>query len=178
MDLENIKEAVSSFEGFFFNNTEFFSDRKNADLLLKIKLLNSEIKDKQEIHDKLDILCYHLGLLKTTKISKDYKSTKLCINHFTKNEFTKVEKVMEDVKNFGDKIKNLKNHYNSLLSQNPLTLDFKIHLEPEYKKHISFLEQINQKQKEILIHIGKNFVSATKELMKDKECKRFLEKET
>lgn len=151
--------------------------KKNSEKLLKIKLLSSKIRERQEINEKLKILLYHLSLLKSTQLTKDYNAAKRSIHQFTTNDFTKISTVLRDINNFKSNIEELDKHYKELLSNYPLTLDYKLNIEFNYKNTLNNLFNINKKQKQITSALGKSFVKTAKELIKDEDYRGFVERD-
>ena len=132
-------------------------------------MLNSELKDKKEVKDKLEILCYHLGLLRTISLTKDYSPVKRIINQFIKNEYTNISVIIDDIKNLNKSIDNLNNSYSSLVDKLPKSMDLKLCDEFNYQKHIEKLKKINEKHKQLLFDISYLFIKLTRKLLKDKE---------
>ena len=60
--LPNLGRVIDDFEQFSaLHEAVYLREAFDKNLVLKLNLLNSELKDKKEIKDKLEILCYHLG---------------------------------------------------------------------------------------------------------------------
>jgi len=175
-NLENINFIVKNFEkDSLLHKKKFLKKANNSERALKIKLLNSKIRERQDINEKLKILLYHLSLLKSTPLTKDYNAAKRCIDQFTTNNMTKISIVLKEIDNFKNNIKELDTHYKSLLSNYPLTLDHKITAEFDYKNMLNNLFNINKKQKRITSVLGKSFVKTAKELIKDGDYRDFVE---
>ena len=173
--IENMNLIVKEFEDKnILHRKKFLDNKGNAQLALKIKLLNSEIREKQEITEKLKVLLYHLTLLKAIPITKDYNAAKRCMDQFTKNNFVKVSVVLNDIDKLGQKIKNLEEHYSRLLGENS-SLDIKIDGEFQVKKLIENLALIKDKQQKITVAMSKDFVRTAKSLVNDDRYKGFLD---
>ena len=178
-EIENIGNVALIMKNFendsLLHKKKFIKKQDNAEKLLKIKLLNSKIRERQEINEKLKILLYHLSLLKSTQLTKDYNAAKRCMHQFTTNDFTKISTVLRDINNFKSNIKELDKHYKELLTNYPLTLDYKLNIEFNYKNTLNNLFNINKKQKQITAALGKSFVKTAKELVKDEDYRDFVE---
>lgn len=165
-DLENINLMVKEFEKTsLLHQKKFLKNRNIGDKALKIKLLNSKIKERQEINEKLKILLYHLSLLKSTLLTKDHNTARRCVQQFTTNDFTKISAVINDVDKFKKDIDELNRHYSYLLDSGSRSLDIKITGEFGYQDFITSLYGISRKQEMIVGAMGKNFVSTAKELI-------------
>ena len=145
----------------------------HAALPLKIRLTNSKLKEADEIKEKLEILCYHLSLLRNTALTKDYKTARKAIHKLFKDELTSMGTVISDVENFKRHIEEMDSDIKKLLSAN-LPLDYKLSLEKEHKRHISRLIDIHAQHTSALKNIGTLFLGLTKYMLNDNEFKSFL----
>lgn len=171
----NISFVIDNFEkNSLIHKKSFIKKNGNSKNAISIKLLNSKIKERQEINEKLKILAYHLSLIKATKLTKDYNTARRCIHQFTTNEFTKVNKVLDDIDQFKNDISKLNKNYEEFLRDYPITLDYKITTEFAFKKTIEKLSNINKKQTQITSILGKSFVKSAKEIVNDKNYRKFI----
>jgi len=174
--IENINNTIRNFEKTSLLHKKSVIKRSNPARALNTALLNSKIKERQEITEKLKILLYHLSLLKSTKLTKDYNAAKRCMHQFMTNNFTKVSVVLNDITNFKADIKELDKNYKELTNSHPLTLDNKLNMEFAYKGLVNNLSSINNKQKQITKILGKSFVEESKELINNEDYRDFVDK--
>ena len=156
------------------HKNKFIEKQDNNKKMLKITIINSKIKERQEINEKLKILLYHLSLLKATKLTKDYNAAKRCMHQFMTNNFTNVNAVLRDIDNFKCDIKELDKNYRGLLIGYPSTLDYKITREFGYKNLIDNLSSMIKKQKQLTAAIGKSFVNSSRDLLNDLNYRSFI----
>ncbi len=147
-----------------------------ASLPLKIRLTNSKIKETDEIKEKLEILCYHLSLLRNTTLTKDYKTAKKTIHKLFRDELTSMKVVISDIENFKKYIEELDIDLQKLLSAT-LPLDYKLTLEKEHKRHISGLKDAYAGHMSTLRNIGTLFLQLNKYIFNDSEFRTYLSKE-
>ena len=132
-------------------------------LLLKIRKLSSEIKNKKTINDNLHTLHFSLNLLKNVDTG-DIKQVKNIFNLFLYNNDTKIDNIVNELNDFKHKINQIKKHHENLL---PKSLDNKLRLENKYDKHIKLLHSIHAKQKTAFISLVKLFLKFTKKHLKN-----------
>jgi len=168
-DLDNLRTIVTNFEkDSFFNNQEVLRTL-DFQLPLKIKSLHSEIKDCEEINEKLESLSFNLGILRTTLLTKNYKEAVKISKKFIDSDYSKLTQIVDEINYFQKKIDELEESYNSLLKSIPSNLDFKLEHEPKIDNHIASLKDINQKQKIILSGIGGIFLELTKRIIESQK---------
>jgi hypothetical protein len=165
-ELENIaeiNEVVKSFQkSSELHSKEFLRDIYHQDIPMKIALLSSHLKEKNEISERLRALLYNLSTLRSSILTKDRKEALKIINDFLKNTYSGVSVIANELNDFKKKINKLDSHYRMLMSYVPKTLDYKLTTEAEYKKYIGTLHSIHQKQKEIFLNISKLFMKLSK----------------
>lgn len=168
-EIINLNKSSKIFENFekesMIIDKNVLSQIQDFSLLMKIKNLASEIKNKNKINEKLHSLHFNLNLLKN---STDKKTVSSVINLFLYNHETKIDTIIGELNDFKKKLDEIKKHHSNLL---PKSLDNKLEIENKYSKHIEQLHSIHKKQKSALISTAKLFLKLTKKQIKN--LKRF-----
>ena len=164
IDLNKSSKVFDAFEKettFIDKNT--LKQIQDLSLLMKIRNLASEIKNKKQINDRLHSLHFNLNLLKNTLLDNSTKTIKTAFNTFLYDNETKIDSVINELNDFKAKLDAIKNHHKNLL---PKSLDNKLIIENKYNKHIEQLYSIHKKQKNALISTLKLFLKMTKKHIK------------
>src|SRR3989338_11438755 len=143
---------------------------EDFNLLLKIRKLSSELKDKKAINDRLNTLHFSLNLLKNTDAG-DIKQIKSTLDLFLYNNYTKIDNIINELNDFKHKISQFKKHHENLL---PKSLDNKLKIEGKYSRHIEKLHSMHKRQKNAFISMTKLFLKLAKNHIKNQ--KRFKNK--
>ena len=168
-NLEEIDGLIDNFEKNSIFHSEFFLKKaKNQNLALKIKILNSELKEKNEINERLQSLGYNLGLLRTLLIVKDDKVFKKIKESFLTNDYSSIPVIIKELNDSKEKIDELENDYKALINQGYASIDFKVRHEHELDEHLKSLNNIHKKQKQLLISMGLMFAKLVKDILKQK----------
>ncbi len=178
IDLYSLKKELTSLNEFskVFDDLEkesmsFDKDAlkqvEDLSLLMKIRNLASEIREKKMINDKLHSLHFNLNLLKNADIN-DLKPIKNVFNLFLYNNETKIDSIINELNDFKTKLDKIKKHHSNLL---PKSLDNKLMIDEKYAKHINKLHSIHKKQKNVLISTIRLFLKMTRKHIKT--LKRF-----
>ena len=149
----------------------------HAALPIKIRLTNSKLKEADDIKEKLEILCYHLSLLRTTALTKDYKTARKAVYKLFHDKVTSMGAVISDIEDFKKHIETIDIDLKTLLSAN-IPLDYKLNLEKEHKRHVARLRNTYSEHSNILKNIGSVFVTFSRQMLSDNEFKSFLSQET
>ena len=182
-DLSNAKSETRSFEeakkdleGLYeydiileeLENSNFFAPENsiyiNYDTLMQARSIISEIKEKQEIKDRLNSLSYSIGWLKTSVLIKDKDIVNKAIGSIIKNNYSSISTIVSELNNLKSKIDELEDLHISLLKSG-LSLDIKTLLEQDFKEKHKKLNDLYNKQKSILLNLSSMFVRLTKENM-------------
>jgi|TARA_B100001964_G_C14099815_1_gene538763 hypothetical protein len=182
-DLSNAKSETKSFEetkkdleGLYeydiileeLENSNFFAPENsiyiNYDTLMQARSIISEIKEKQEIKDRLNSLSYSIGWLKTSVLIKDKDIANKAIGSIIKNNYSSISTIVSELNNLKSKIDELEYLHISLLKSG-LSLDIKTLLEQDFKEKHKKLNDLYNKQKSILLNLSSIFVRLTKENM-------------
>lgn len=169
-NLDEINELIDNFErNSFFHSKYFLKKATNQHLAMKLKLLNSELREKNEIFEKLHSLAYNLGLLRTVLFVKDENIFKNIKKSFLTNEYSSINVILKDLNNFKEKIIELETNYKALINENYSSVDFKVRHEHDLEEHFKKLNGIYEKQKLLLLSMGKMFVNSMDKILKNKK---------
>lgn len=170
-ELENLKEInhiVDNFQKFSdLHDKEFLKQVYHQDIPFKITLINSHLKEKNEINERLRELYFDLSVLRSSILTKDKEKTLKTINKFLKSDYSGVSIITDELNEFKEKINNLDEHYKLLINYVPKTLDHKITTEAKYKEHIDKLHSVHQKQKDIFMDTVRLFLKISKKGLKN-----------
>ncbi|MDP3765114.1 MAG: hypothetical protein Q8R04_01245 [Nanoarchaeota archaeon] len=166
-ELTNLSESSKIFEDFekesMVIDKDLLKQIGNLSLLIKIKNLASEIKNKKQINDRLHRLHFNLNILKNSSMTKNIPLIKNSLDVFLYNEGTKIDTIINELNDFKSKLEEMEKHHSNLL---PKGLDNKIKIETKYDKHIEQLHSIHRRQKQALISTVKLFLKMTKKYKK------------
>ena len=128
---------------------------------MRNQLLISEIKDKQEITDRLNSLSYSVGWLKAAIIIKDNNIAAKAIKNIMKNEYSSINSIVSELNSLKNKIDKLEILHTSLLKSGS-SLDVKTLLEQDFREKRKKLNGVHNKQKNILLSLSNIFIRLTK----------------
>ncbi len=161
--LEEIEKS-----NFFAPKTSMYIDN---DTFVQTGLLISEIKEKQEISGRLSSLSYSIGWLKTGVLIKDENIVSKAIKSIMKNDYSSISKIVSELNFMKNRLGKLKNLHTKLLDKNMLSLDIRILMQQEFESKHEKLNELHNKQKNILLNLSSIFVKLTKETMLKKRNK-------
>ncbi len=169
--LKQIKPNTNSHFPFLKDLESDTKKRINSHLSIYPKLFQ-ELKYAQYTQEKLSSLAQYLIELKLTSLNGDENKPKMLINKFINDDYLKLNNLVDEVKQLDFNLQNLNlmyNKVNRLLLRN-LPLEHSISfMDSPHKNHISSLLLVSRKQKKMLKLIGKEFVSLTKKMNKNKK---------
>jgi len=169
-NLEEINNLIDNFErNSIFHSEVFLKKAKNQHLALKIKMLNSELKEKNEINERLHSLGYNLGLLRTLLVVKDDKVLKKIKENFLTNDYSSIPVIIKELNNFKDKVNEVENSYNALINEKYSSVDFKVKHEHHLEEHLKNLDKVHKKQKKLLMSMGLMFSKLCKNILRRKK---------
>lgn len=134
----------------------------NDDVLLQYKLLISEIKEKQEIKEKLKSLSYNVNELRSVILTKDKDQHHNFILRVVENNHSCMNSVIDDLNSLKTKIEELESLHAGLFRSN-LPLDVKLLLDQSFKQKPKKLNELHTKQKKILLNLSNMFLKLTKD---------------
>lgn len=175
-DLEELYEYNILFEEMENNN--FFAPENSMHLtnddFIQTRLLISGIKEKQEISERLSSLSYSVGWLRTGVLIKDKNIVNKAIKNIVQNEYSGINLIVSELNSLKNGIEKLESLHTRLLDNNMLSLDTKILLQQDFEGKHEKLNEVYNRQKNILLNLSSIFVKLTKETMlKKKISKRF-----
>ena len=166
-ELIDLDESSNVFENFEEEtgiiDKDALNQMQDLSLLIKIKNLASEIKNKKEINDKLHSLHFNLNLLKNNLATDSTKSIKNSLHAFLHDDKTKIDGIINELNDFKAKLEEIKMHHLNLFSK---SLDGKLETENKYSKHIEQLHSIHKKQKDAMVSTVKLFLKTAKRHVK------------
>lgn len=171
-NLEEVNELIDNFERNSFFHSEFFlKNSENQNLGLKIKIINFELKEKNEINERLHSLGYNLGLLRTLLVVKEDNIFKKIKESFLVNDYSSIPVIIKELNEFKDRINELENSYNALINEKYSSIDFKVRHEHHLEEHLKDLNNVHKKQKKLLMSMGLMFTSSFKNILKQENLK-------
>ncbi|MFH0867957.1 MAG: hypothetical protein V1831_01470 [Candidatus Woesearchaeota archaeon] len=138
---------------------------------IQTRLLISEITKKQEITERLSSLSYNVGWLKAGAIIKDKNIVSKAIENITQHEHSSINIIVSELNSLKSKIERLESLHTRLLDNNMLSLDTKIMLQQDFGSKHEKLNELHNKQKNILLNLSSIFVKLTKETVFKKKKK-------
>lgn len=169
-ELEEIKEInkiINLFEEHSdLHDKKFLKNIYDQNLPMKIKELNSKLKEKDEISERLREMSYYLSTLRTSILTKDKKQSISAISNFLTNKYAGLKTVIAELNDFKEKIKEADEHYRLLMRFIPNSLDHQLTTRKKYKDHRKNLLSLHAKQKEILQNVSKLFLNFSKKALR------------
>ena len=143
--------------------------------LIQINQSLDAIEDTSFVNDKLRSHARSLIDLKLTTIRPDDNKVERITNSLLNDDFMSIKNTLTEVKSFSDNVDKLTNQYddvNQLLSKELSLEESLFFMDLPHKKYLFNLQQTSKKQKKIVRHIGRHFVSLVKENKFKKNSKR------
>ena len=162
-DLDDLNEYRIIFEELEKN----FFDAENSmhienSAFIQTQLLISEINEKQEIAGRLNSLSYSVGWLKAATLIKDSSIVNKAIKNIISNEYSSIKVIVSELNSFKAKIDKLEDFHTGLL-KGGLSLDVKAVLEQDFRKKRKKLDEVYNKQKNILLNLSSIFINLTRD---------------
>jgi len=149
---------------------EEVKDEVNKKIYLMQK--NSEnIRHSQIITNKLNFYSRYLIELKLTTLNGDRKKSEMITNRLLNDDFLKMKNTISDIKSFDENLKEFTGQYHEInkLLEKKLSLDEVLFLmDLPHKKYLYNLTETSKKQKKIVRHIGRHFISLAKKTVLNK----------
>ena len=145
-------------------------DKVNKKLYL-MKKNSDNLRHSQIITSKLQSYSRYLIELKLTTLNENHGKAKMIANMLVNDEFLKMKNTISDIKSFDDNLKEFTKQYHEVnrLLEKKLSLEEVLFLmELPHKKYLYNLKETSKKQKKIVRHIGRHFVSLTKKTVLNK----------
>ena len=148
IDIEDLEISTLFKEGSMYVNNEDF---------VQFRLIASEIKDKQEITNKLKSLADNIDLLNSIS-PKKHQDFAIRI---VKNNFNSMHSIITDLNSLKNSVDKFENLHTTLMNSG-LSLDVKILLEQDFRnKHVK-LNELYLKQKNIFLNLSSIFLKLAK----------------
>ena len=164
-ELMQLSDSSKIFEEFekesMVVNKDVLNQIQDLSSLIKIKKLASEIKNKNQINEKLHSFHFNLNILKN---ASNFSSVKNVLNVFLYDNKTKIDGIINDLNDFKTNLDQIKKCHSNLLSK---ALDNKLEIEDKYNKYIEQLYLMHKKQKNALISTIKLFLKLAKKHIKN-----------
>ena len=145
---EDLERSTLFEEGSMYVNNEDF---------MKFRLLACEIKDKQEITNKLNNLVHNIDLLSSVS-PKKHQDFAIRI---VKNNFNSMHSIITDLNSLKNSVDKFEDLHTTLMNSG-LSLDVKILLEQDFRnKHVK-LNELYNKQKNIFLNLSSIFLKLAK----------------
>ena len=160
----------------FLNDVDEEDKKTIVQNITSIRRINSSLVMHDEITNKLELLAYNLGILKTTLLTRDFKTTRHVMKKLLTQDDTSIKNVIGHTQKFKEDVVSLRSEYNRLLgnAENALpNLESKTELSSK-NAALERLETLHEKQKNILTMIAGEFSNVSKELLKNREYKDYL----
>ena len=163
-DLEELHEYNIIFEEL--EKSTFFQAENSIhldnDVFMQNQLIISEIKEKQEITNKLNDLTYNVGWLRAAIVIKDKTIINKAINNILKHENSSINAIVTELNSLRNKIDEFENLHTNLLKSS-LSLDTKTLMEQDFKEKHEKLNELYSKQKNIFLNLSSIFIKLAKD---------------
>ncbi|MCH8903566.1 MAG: hypothetical protein IIA45_06605 [Bacteroidetes bacterium] len=156
--LEELSEYNSVFEELDSPFEASVSINTDNNTFIQNQILISEIKEKQEITNRLNSLNYNVGWLKSAIIMNDKNIIDKTINNILKHENSSITVIVSELNSLRNKIDEFENFHTDLL-KNSLSLDEKTIMEQDFREKHKKLNDLHNKQKIILLNLSDIFVA-------------------
>jgi len=190
--LDKVKELLVAFEksqrkeiqthtkehARFLDEIDYENRKEIVSGISAVRRINSSLVAHNEITEKLEMLAYNLGLMKTTILTKDFKTTRRMMRKMLSEEDLGIKGVITHTSRFKQDVERLRSEYEKLVEKASAAGRGVDNVAAFAGKNaaISRLEALHEKQKNILVMISNEFANVSKRLLSDKEYKKFLRK--
>ena len=173
--LEDSRKIVAEFEkSSVLHDQKFVRDNCIDDEYMRIKMINSRLKELNEIADKLDSFCHNLNSLNVSLFTKDFKTTRRLMEKVISGDYSSISLIMDDLKDFNSLVMELENSYNKILDKTTPDLEFKLNEEEKLRSHFEQLKSIHRTQKETMVSLTKLFTKTSKKILRDNNYRSFI----
>ena len=164
MDLNESSKVFDDFEKESMHiDKNTLKQVQDLSLLVKIRNLASELKNKKEINGKLHSLHFNLNLAKNASVENNPRAIKALFDAFLHSDETKIDTIINELNEFKTRLDEIKKYHSKLL---PKSLDNKLKIDAKYHKHVEYLYSIHKRQKSALISATRLFLKLTKNHVK------------
>ncbi|HLC65407.1 MAG TPA: hypothetical protein VJI46_04765 [Candidatus Nanoarchaeia archaeon] len=164
-EIDELMETESQFRSF---SPGLFQEelRANADTLVRMRLLCSQLKERSEINEKLESLAYYLGQLRYSIFSKDNESLKRVLRKFLADKHTNIRSILADIQAFKRELEEIRGLFEKLSHEKSAPLDVWISHASYLESQMKLFSEIQERQKNIALNIGRLFVRTAKKQLK------------
>lgn len=181
-EMDDVDELINKSPVNFDKKSISLMNKEDSIKILRsinnIKVIQNNVEIKQNINDNIQGLACYLSRLKVSMLRRDKEVTSQIIKKFLQQKDMNLLFLMKEIGDFNSQIDDLKSHYHFLseLSKNSHLLEVSSLVDHDKaKSQIKDLYSINNKQRELLFHVGQNFLHITREL--DSKLKKQLQKD-
>ncbi len=132
----------------------------------------SQLKYASFTQEKLSSLAHYLVELKITVLNDDKRKSKMIVGKFIKDDFLKLKVLVDEVRQFESNLKDMEQVYNQVnkIIAPRLSLEHSlVFMDSPHRNHLDNLFSVCDKQKNLLKSLGKEFVSLTREMRREKK---------
>jgi len=189
-ELEDIEKKTFSTERIWKKkikkniNFKNLNDKEKLQLnkhLAQLTNLKNKLLLKQNVNEAIISLSNYLIRLKTINITGDYASAAILLKKFTTQEDLSINFLIKELDDFQSTLNSLETTYTNLsefLFKTKPSLELKLdHKDHAFDQRIQIFQDISQKQKQLVGHIGSHFLDISRNLIKDPLCQRYIQKE-
>ncbi len=162
-ELESLYKHDSLFEGL--EKASYFEEAHKNDALSQIKSILSEISQKHAITEKLSSLSYNIKWLRSAILIKDEIIAEKAIKNILNHENNSINVIISELNSLKSKISELESLHGNL-SKSGLSLDVMALLEQDFREKREKLNNVYDKQKNVLLSLSDIFVNLTKNYAK------------
>jgi hypothetical protein len=152
------------------NNGKEESHEDFKPIVLELGKFHSQLKEYQNLNDTISILAYYLPQLKINMLRNDDKKLKQIMNKFLKHE-TNLKKTISSVSKFENLVNDIEQSYVFLsehVTKNHGLENQTVINDTHHEKYIDKLYSIHSSQKQLLFHIGKEFIGLSRKINEKK----------
>ena len=176
LGIENFEAAKKEIDSLYKHDSVFESLEKSSyfeeagknNALSGIKSLISEIKEKQRITENLSSLSYNIKWLRSAMLIKDENIAGKAIKSILKHEDSSINSIISQLNSLKSKISELESLHEDL-SKSGLSLDVMALLEQDFREKREKLNNVYDKQKNVLLSLSSIFVDLTKNYAKSQK---------
>lgn len=164
--LKEVDKMVECFEeSSYLHDRQFLKCLPDQDIPVKIKLLNSQIKEKNEINEMLRESFFYLNRLRAAVLQKDNAAKRNVVTNFINNKYAGFGRIARELNDFKAAIDETDRHYSVLIGSLPKGIEHEISTVELCREHIEKLHNAQAKQKEIFTGIAKQFIKLGKKAL-------------
>jgi hypothetical protein len=169
LELKDIEPLFNKIHEFDIFSRTFISMYKNKDLdnsYLSIKLLHSQLYEKQIITERIQSLVHNLSKLKITLITEDYCKARKIIYKYLHQNYTNIKYLISKNKSFKKDLEHLDNAYSEFIKKIEELSNEKYTSEKnKLKRFVKKLNEVQKEQEYLLSHSSVKFLKYSKDII-------------